>query len=317
MTLNDSKDIPPTAPLESDGVREPDAAVAPPVVPIARNRWRSSISQVHGFCAFLVILLSAVIAGFADPQYGWNWMSLRLLSAIAAVFIVLNYGGAIVKRIFGSHRGRDARPRFTARPIFLVIILVTILFGRGTAINPALVFGSVLALDYGLQATGSLRSAISTLAGAIWAAVLGLGAFVGYTFLVANLITSFIEWDRIDPTAAFQIHELTQFGSVALGEFFSALCIAALSSLPIALLPFAFLEGSNIWRRSKIMWVIAYAIGAAVYSYVLIPLPASWDEISSTFSSWVGIYLAYAVFAVALWALFRFTRKKPVVPVED
>jgi hypothetical protein len=288
---------------------EPIPESPTPSSPAKRGRWRSSLSQVHGFWAFLIILLSAVIAGFADPNYGWNGMSLRLLITFAAVFIVLNYGGAIVKRIFGSHRGHDIRPRMTARPIYLVIILVTILFGRGTDINPALVFGSVLALDYGLQTAGSLRSAIATMAGALWAAVLGLGAFVGYTFLVANPISSFIQWDQIDPTAAFQIHQLTQFGNVALGEFFSALCIAALSSLPISLLPFAFLEGSNLWRRSKLIWVVAYAMGAAVYSYVLVPLPASWDEISTTFSAWAGIYLAYAAFAIALWALFRFTRK--------
>jgi hypothetical protein len=305
MAINDVHED--TAPVAPATQRQTDAA---PVAPARRSRWRSSLSSVHGFWAFLVILLSAVIAGFADPDYGWNGMSLRLLITFLAVFLVLNYGGAIVKRIFGSHRGRDVRPRITARPIYLVIILVTILFGRGTEINPALVFGSVLALDYGLQATGSLRSAVATLAGAVWAAVLGLGAFAGYTFLVANPISSFVEWQQIDPTAAFRVHELTQFGNVAIGEFLSALCIAALSSLPIALLPFAFLEGSNLWRRSKIVWVIAYAMGAAVYSYVLVPLPASWDEISSTFSSWIGVYVAYAVFAVALWALFRFTRKQ-------
>ena len=274
----------------------------------ARRRWYHSIGQVHGPWAMLIIVLSAVIAGFSDPDFGVNWMSLRLLVTFVAVFVVLNYGGAIVKRVVGFRGRQGYRPRVTARPVYLVIILVTVLFGRGTGVSPALVFGSVLALDYGLQSAGSARTALVTVAGAFWAALLGLAAFAGYTFLVVRPIPSFIEWERIDPNMTFVVHQLTEFGNVAVGEFFSTLCIAALSSLPIALLPFAFLEGSNLWRYNRVVWVILYAFGATVYSYVLVPLPASWDEITVTVSAWAGVYLAYAGIALAVWAYFRYKR---------
>ena len=279
-----------------------------------RRRWFASLGQVHGPWALLIIVLSAVIAGFSDPEYGLNWMSLRLLVTFMAVFVVLNYGGAVVKRIAGFRGRQGYRPRVTARPVYLVIIVVTVLFGRGTGVNPALVFGSVLALDYGLQSAGSARTALVTVAGAFWAALLGLAAFACYTFLVVRPIPSLIEWESIDPNAAFVVYQLTEFGNVAAGEFFSAVCIAALSSLPIALLPFAFLDGSHLWRYNRVAWVILYALGAMVYSYVLVPLPASWDEITVTVSAWAGVYVAYAGIAVAVWAFFRFTRPRDIAP---
>ncbi|WP_104083275.1 hypothetical protein [Cryobacterium sp. Y11] len=275
-----------------------------------RRRWYDSLGHVHGPWALLIIVLSAVIAGFADPSYGVNWMSLRLLTTFVTVFAVFNYGGAMVKRIVGFRVRQGYRPRITARPMYLAIILVTVMFGRGTGVSPALIFGSVLALDYGLQTVGTARTALVTIGGAVWAALLGLAAYAGYTFLVVRPIPSFIEWQRIDPNIAFVAHQATEFGNVALGEFFSTLCIAALSSLPIALLPFAFLEGANLWRYNRVLWVIVYAFGATIYSYVLVPLPASWDEITVTVGAWAGVYLAYAAIAVAVWAYFRYAKPR-------
>ncbi|TFD17842.1 hypothetical protein [Cryobacterium sp. TMT4-10] len=281
-------------------------AVALP--PNVHRKWPKSLGQVHGIGALAIIVLSAVIAGFADPNYGVNWMSLRLLLTFVAVFLVLNYGGASVKRIVGF-RGREGyRARISARPVYLLIILITVLFGRGTGVNPALVFGSVLALDYGLKHAGDVRTAFATIAGALWAAALGLAAFAGYRFLCVHPISSLITWERIDPQSAFLVYQASQFGNVAIGEFFSTLCIAALSSLPIALLPFAFLDGASLWRWNRIVWAVVYALGAAVYSFVLVPLPASWDEITISVSAWAGIYLVYAALAVSVWMFFRFTR---------
>lgn len=304
---------PAPAPMTKSLAPTPAMIATVPAVTVAGGAcrgWYHSLGQVHGPWALLIIVLSAVIAGFSDPDYGVNWMSLRLLVTFMVVFVVLNYGGAMVKRVVGVRGRQGYRPRVTARPVYLVIILVTVLFGRGTGVSPALVFGSVLALDYGLRAVGTARTAVVTVAGALWAAMLGLTAFAGYTFLVVRPIPSFIEWERIDPSIAFVVHQVTEFGNVAVGEFFSTLCIAALSSLPIALLPFAFLDGSLLWRSNRVVWVILYAFGATVNSYVLVPLPASWDEITITVSAWAGVYLAYAGIALAVWAYFRYTRPR-------
>jgi hypothetical protein len=277
-------------------------------IPVSTQRpWFLALSRVYGFWAFLVIVLGAILAGFADPDYGWNLKSLRLLITFVVVFAVLNYGGALVKWVFAQRTERGRRPRVSARPVYLILIVITMLFARATDVAPALVFGSVLALDYGLQ-EGRVRSAISTIAGALYAAVLGVAALVGYNFLVAYPISEMIRWAEIDPDQSFALYEAVSFGTVALGEFFSILCIAAIATLPLALLPFAFLDGANLWRWNKIAWGITYAAGAALYSLVLVPLPASWEEISRGFGSWVAIYAIYALLAVVVWAIFRMTK---------
>jgi hypothetical protein len=273
-----------------------------------RQHWFVSLGRVYGLWAFLVIVVGAILAGFADPDYGWNLKSLRLLITFVTVFALLNYGGALAKWAFAQRSERGRRPRVSARPVYLILIVVTMLFARATDVAPALVFGSVLALDYGLQ-EGSVRSAISTFAGALYAALLGVAALIGYSFLVVNPITDMIRWAEIDPNQSFALFEAVSFGTVALGEFFSILCIAAIATLPLALLPFAFLDGANLWRWNKFAWGLTYAAGTTLYSLVLVPLPASWEEINRSFGSWVAIYALYAFFAIVVWAVFQMTKQ--------
>jgi hypothetical protein len=71
----------------------------------------------------------------------------------------------------------------------------------------------------------------------------------------------------------------------------------------------AFLSGSALWQWKKWVWVVTYAAGLAAYSFVLVPMPTSWKEISQSLALWVGIFVSYVILAVGLWAYFRITTK--------
>ncbi|MDH6532373.1 hypothetical protein M2119_000610 [Aurantimicrobium minutum] len=279
--------------------------------PLPKEKFKFTFfGQMYGFPAFLIVVLGAIIAGFSDPGFGWNEKSVRLLISFFGVFILLNYGGATIRGWVVKRPERGFFPRVAARPVYLLFLIVTMFFARATGIEPALVFGSVLALDYGLNTTPvkSKHAGGAALAGAIYAAVLGVGAWLLYSSLAVSPVQTVIPWNLVPSAGEVDFYSIAVYGNVAAGEFLSILTIAALASLPIGLLPFRFLEGINIWRWSKVAWVFIYAVGVSIYSLVLMSLPQSWKEISVPFAWWVAIYFIYSAIALGIWAYFRFTK---------
>ena len=75
----------------------------------------------------------------------------------------------------------------------------------------------------------------------------------------------------------------------------------------VGLLPFVAFEGINLWRATKIGWVVVYALSIALFMTVVIPVghegewtgPARW---------WVALYVAYAFVGLILAARLRAPR---------
>lgn len=258
-----------------------------------------------------VLIAGSVIAGFADPNFGINWMSLRLITSIFASFVIVNLGGTFLTWLITRKHTGSEKPRLTAKPWYLLLILLTVLFARTVTIEPALVFGTLLAIDYGIRLS-RVRSAWATIAGAAYATVLGLAAWVGYTTIAQFKLADVGNLSGIDNQYTFQVYTAISFAQTGLGELASSISVQALSTVPIALLPLAFLSGSALWQWKKWAWVTAYTLGLAAYSLVLVPMPTSWKEISQPLALWIGVFLTYAVFAVGLWAYFRITAKSLV-----
>lgn len=253
-----------------------------------------------------VLIAGSVIAGFAEPNFGINWMSLRLVATIFVSFLIVNLGGTFLTWLITRKHTGSEKPRLTARPFYLLLILLTVLFARTVAIEPALVFGTLLAIDFGVRLS-RIRSAWATVAGAAYATVLGLAAWVGYTTIAQFKLTDVGNLSGIDNQYTFQVYTAISFAQTGLGELASVICVQALSTVPIALLPLAFLSGSALWQWKKWVWVVTYAFGLAAYSLVLVPMPTSWKQISQSLALWIGVFLTYAIFAVGLWVYFRVT----------
>jgi hypothetical protein len=290
----------------------PSRAAAPAAglgaLPQRRSPFVALFRGVSRWWALPVLLLAAAIASFSEPDIGVNWMSLRLVITLFVSFLIVNLGGTFLAwTITRKHTGLE-RPRLRARPIYLVIIAVTVLSARTTGIDPTLIFGTVLAIDYGMRLSKS-RSAAVTIVGAAYALLLGIGSWLGYSALARVDVSSFA-WSSLDAQWSFLGYKAASFAQVSLGELASVLTVEALSTIPIVLLPLAFLSGAALWTWKRSVWVVVYAIGLAAYSFVLVPLPISWSEISEPLVVWIGVFVAYAIFAVAVWALFYFTRNR-------
>lgn len=260
-----------------------------------RRGWLVLLKPVGGLSAFFIILLCAIISGFADPSFGPGGIqkSVRLVASLLTGFYMVNYGGLLVKWIIGRRKRSGHMPRVTSRWAFLLLALFMAGYARLTGIDPVLVFASVVAIDFGLRA-GSVRSVIATIGGALNTAVIGVLAYLGYSILVAHPVQAFIPWNEIATGERYRLTELLAYANIAVGELFAIVAVIALTTLVIGLLPFVAFEGINLWRASRVGWVAVYAVSVALFMTVVIPVghegewtgPARW---------WAALYVAYAI----------------------
>ncbi|TFD42928.1 hypothetical protein E3T33_11330 [Cryobacterium sp. TMT1-2-1] len=294
---------------------------ARPVDDIVADRKRPLVVQrifggVSGWWSVPVLVAGAVIASFAEPDFGVNWMSLRLILTLFVAFLIVNLGGTFFAWLVTRRRTGAERPRLTARPLFLVLILVTVLFAKFLHVEPALIFGTVLAIDFGSRLSKA-RSAAVTTVGAAYLIVIGLGAWVGYSALVGSTLKSAFGLSGIPDAFILPISGALYDARLALGELASVLVVEAISTVPIALLPLAFLSGASLWAWKRWVWALVYAAGLAVYSFVLVPMPKSWETVPEPLMLWIAIFAGYAAFALAVWAVFYFINKRQPEPESE
>lgn len=240
-------------------------------------------SRFKTFKAYIIIVISSIIAGFVQPDFGFNMMSLRLVLTLLLAFIIINIGSSYVIWLVGKRYGDAEKPQLKARPSYLIFVIVTVLFSRLVNAEPAIVFGALLAIELSTRVVEAKKIRTEMYA-------LGYIMFVGVAGWIVFMITFGLNNDL----------------SVILSEFGSVLAVEALSTLPILLLPMRFMFGVHIWKQfGWKRWLAVYASGLFLFSFVLLPMPFSWDIIDVPFVSWFAGLLLYGLFAVIVWWLFR------------
>lgn len=233
--------------------------------------------------AWIIIVLSSIIAGFVQPDFGFNMMSLRLVLTLLLAFAVINIGSSYAIWLMSKKYGNAERPQLKSRPSYLIFVIVTVLFSRMVDAEPAIVFGALLAIELSTRVAESkkMRTEMYALGYIVLVGLLGWVLFM-LTFHVGNDFT------------------------VLISEFGSVVAVEALSTLPILLLPMRFMFGAAIWEHlGWKKWLAVYASGLFVFSFVLLPMPFSWDIIDVPFVSWMAVLLLYATFALIVWWLFK------------
>lgn len=229
-------------------------------------------------------VVAAIIAGFVDPAFGANAMSARVLVSGFLSFLVFNFAAWTLVRVIVRRVQPDSKPIVNFRWGSLVIVLAAVLVARLLDFNPGVIFGLVAGLTYAVSLVAS-RQALVVLVGSGFALVIALLAWAGYSLL--------------SPVADGSANPLLVF----LNEFFSGITIEGISALPIALLPFAVLDGGHLFAWKKWVWGLAYALALAGFMLVLVTIPASFDRIPGDFVRWLLIFVVFGVVAVGVWAI--------------
>lgn len=228
------------------------------------------------------VVAASVVSAFVDPQFGFNAGSGRVLLSILASFaidVVLGWTLTVwlMRRVVPgvSHS-------YLFRPLTLLVVIAAVVFTRVTGFEPGIVFGLVAGVAFGaiVGRSGEARAALTT---------------VGYAFAVA-----FVAWIAYGALGGGAGAGESFWGTFVI-ETLSAVAIGGMAALPIALVPLRGLAGHAIWAWKRWVWAVAYAVGLLAFFIVLLPMPFSWEEVSLTLGSWVGLYVVYAVVAVAFW----------------
>jgi hypothetical protein len=261
-------------------------------VPALRTapKWYTSLSAAIAKAPALggVLLMAATgfLFAFADPKFGFNLHSLRLIIALSAalfvVFFVANWiTAAIMRRVWNV----DVVVRL--RPLGLILTVVGVIVSRILDFSPGFLVGVVLGLS--IASTAAAEHA--------WKAVL-IRASVVTTFGIGS-------WMVYSSIAEGVHHDPTFLNEVVL-EFFVAIATEGIVLLLVELLPLHMLEGERLYKKSKVLWGAVYTVVLVVFILAVVPWEGNWRELGQSFWPWFTAVAIFGAVCVAIYLYFRF-----------
>jgi hypothetical protein len=243
--------------------------------------------------------LGAAFTAFALDIAGWRLVATAFVAF--AIFILL---GALVVRIAARAIAPGTTMRLQFRWASLLVLLAGVVVSRLLDLSPGIIFGLVAGLVIVDSLPVAARGRLA-LVGAAFALVIGAAAWAGYAILA--------------PLAAGAPDDIML---VTASELLSALTIEAVSTLPLALLPFAALDGGVLRRWRLVAWIVAYALALALFILVMVAVPGSWVEVQGDAMAWLIGFGVFTVLAIAIWGIHvaiqrrRETRVAPEASME-
>lgn len=223
------------------------------------------------------VLLAALAGGIqAEVRY------LRLAIAIGLALAALNGVGVLAAKLTGRAFGWGTGIRLA--PMLLAIAAVTALVSRVAGIQPPIVVGIVLAVRFAPSVGRRGRGIVS---------LVEVGALV---------VLGFVAW-----LLQSALGQVEGFMPSLVSETLSALCIAALGSAMVMLLPVNRMPGRLIWSWSRTAWIAVTLVTATVAGVVIAggsAFPVPWV---------IGGALVFAAVSLGVWAWVHLV--EPHVPV--
>jgi hypothetical protein len=233
--------------------------------------------------AIVLTVLSAVIFGFADPGFGLDLTSLRVVIACALGLLVVGFISNALTGITVAKRW-SLSTRMELKPLGIILAVLGVVLSRLLEFSPGFLIG--LLLGIALVGTVSRRDEVRT-------TLTRSGIVFGFA-IVAWLVYSLTSGAMVDQS----------FGSNLFLETLVAVTTEGLTALLIGLLPFKYLEGESIWNFSKPLWFGVWLFIAAIFA--LIVVPNNFAEVNGSLWVWGIVVAAFAVVAIGLYVYFRF-----------
>ncbi len=229
----------------------------------------------------------AALTAFAGDLGSWRMVATALVSFVLFLGI-----GSLVVRLVGRRVAPGVAMPLQFRWGSLLILAAGVVVSRVLDITPGIIFGLVAGLVIAESIPVAGRGRLM-LASALFAVVVGLGAWVGYAVVA--------------PLAAGDPGNVVLVSST---ELLSALTLEAVSALPLAFLPVAGLDGGILRRWKFLVWAIVYAVGLALFALVLFSVPGSWTEIQGDAIRWLIGFGAFTVIAITIWLIHDGLRRR-------
>jgi hypothetical protein len=236
----------------------------------------------HWWWACGGVFAAGTISVFVDPAAGLDTSTLRMLASMLTAFTIEVFVGWALVVVLMKRWVSNAVPRYTFRPLSLLVVAGAVTLSRLTGFQPGIIFGLVAGISFVALQTRRER-ATETLVP------------LGYAFVV-----SMLAW------AAYSIlGEQTGGSGLFASEALAAAVAAGLASLPLVLLPVHRLPGRSVFEWSRWAWAGSYALALMGFFVVLMPMPTAWSEVHASLAVWLGGYVAYVVVAGIAWFAIR------------
>ncbi|WP_062466629.1 hypothetical protein [Demequina maris] len=233
----------------------------------------------------ITVVAATLILGFG--QTGWR-LGAEAAISFASLFLsltALNLG-LNAGRLVAARRRLRTPGRIMPMPGALAVVAVSVVISEVLHIQPALLFGAVVTVQYG-RAMSRRNEGRLALLGVATAFALGL-----VSWLLLGLLESFFTGE---PGAAVILVEETLAGIV----------LETLAALVVGLLPFTYLDGKAIHDWHRRVWGAAYFVAAAAFVIIAVPTGDDWQESRTPLLTWLLIVGGFGVIALTAWAVFR------------
>ena len=248
------------------------------------ERFQGWLRRAPALGGLLVTSVTAVLFCFADPRFGFNLESVRLLIALAVALFVVTYLVDAVTALI-VRRAWDVAVTVSVRPLGLVLSLIGVIASRALHFSPGFLIGLVLGLSIAGTAAGRYAwRAIAIRTGLILG--LAVAAWAGF---------SAFSHDGAE-------HDFT---TALLLELLVAIATEGVVALMVELLPFHLLEGERVFHRSKVLWGVLYLVTVVIFVVAVVPWEGNWAELGSGLWAWLGVLVAFAVIATGIYVYFR------------
>jgi len=258
------------------------------LAPVA-ERWRRFRSRLPHipFSGPMIIVLASVAFGFADPQFGFDLISLRTTLALAiGLLLVMEVPNLATSTLL--RRRWSARARVVVQPGALILSLAGVVASRIFGFHPGLLIGLVMGLELASDARAEHRKRAVALRMGITAGI-ATGAWLLYSLLSAS---------------GSEPHD---FAGLLTRETLVAATDEGLTGLVVALIPVTFMDGKKLFDGSKWLWAaIAVPVGF-LFAMLVLPRAFTEDGPGSSFWAWITVLIVFSVLALGVWLAFRLT----------
>ncbi len=235
--------------------------------------------------SILVTAVTAVLFGFADPNFGFTFASLRLILACAIAMFIIGYVVNSVVTVIARARW-SVTVSIAIRPYGLILTVAGVLASRLLDFSPGFLIGMILGLAIeGKSAAGYAWRIVMLRTGM----VLGLGvlAWIGYSTLTLGGT------------------EGGTFGSQLVVETLVAITTEGVVALLVELLPLRFLVGERLYAHSRMLWAVVYVVTVIVFVLAVVPWEGNWDALGGSLWIWITVLAVFAAICLGVYVYFR------------
>ena len=252
--------------------------------------WLNRVTHGPAASSAVMIVLSSIIFGFADPSYGFNLVSLRLtLSIIVGLYVVYyiapRISGAFIRKRWGL------TSEIAIQPTALIFAIIGVIVGRLLGFSP----GFLIGLAIGLELAANAKTLHKARSMAVQVAVivgLSLLAWVGYS-LVALAVGG-------------------GEGTVWTGlvqDALTTITAEGLTGMLLGLFPLAFFEGKEVWDHSKWLWAALFLVTGTAFSLLVLPTAVAPQKIGESLPVWLLVLGCFTVLSLGVWLYLKLTAK--------